>query len=226
MPVTWRSTTRHGGGGGSAYEMGCFIDRLREKYRVIIPSTRGHGRSGFGTEPLALEQKARDMLAVLKTENVTRTKILGFSDGAYTALKMAVMAPEIPERIVAIGAGENIPGLRRVVTDLNEFRSLDAAYIAQQEHLMPEPARRSEWLRAYGDFWTQEKISKNVFMQIKAPVLLMAGELDGNAPLDTVLAAYREVPDAGLAIIPGAGHPCFLTHFDAVWSSMRRFIGM
>ena len=63
-------------------------------------------------------------------------------------------------------------------------------------------------------------------MQIKAPVLLMSGELDGNAPLDTVLAAYREVPDAGLAIIPGAGHPCFLTHFDAVWSAMRRFISM
>lgn len=54
----------------------------------------------------------------------------------------------------------------------------------------------------------------------------MAGELDGNAPLDTVLATYREVPDAGLVIIPGAGHPCFLTHFDAVWSAMRRFIGM
>ena len=54
----------------------------------------------------------------------------------------------------------------------------------------------------------------------------MAGELDGNAPLDTVLATYREVPDAGLAIIPGAGHPCFLTHFDAVWSAMRRFFGM
>ena len=54
----------------------------------------------------------------------------------------------------------------------------------------------------------------------------MAGELDGNAPLDTVLATYREVPDAGLAIIPGAGYPCFLTHFDAVWSAMRRFIGM
>ena len=56
------------------------------------------------------------------------------------------MAPEIPERIVAIGAGENIPGLRRVITDLNEFRSLDAAYIAQQERLMPEPARWGEWL--------------------------------------------------------------------------------
>ena len=89
----------HGGGVGCAYEMGCFIDRLKEKYRVIIPSTRGHGHSGFGTQPLTYEQKAKDMMAVLNAEKIRKVRILGFSDGAYTAYKIAALFPEVPVHI-------------------------------------------------------------------------------------------------------------------------------
>ncbi|MDO4937651.1 MAG: alpha/beta hydrolase, partial [Sutterellaceae bacterium] len=123
----------HGGGAGCAYEMGCFIDRLQKKYRVIIPSTRGHGRSGFGTEPLSYAQKAQDIMAVLKAEKIKKVRILGFSDGAYTAYKIAELFPDVVTHIIAIGAGENIPGLRQVVTRLEAFKQLDAEFVVQQQ---------------------------------------------------------------------------------------------
>ena len=91
---------------------------------------------------------------------------------------------------------------------------------------MPEPERWAAWLQKYGEFWSKELISKNIFMKIRCPVLLLSGELDPNAPLDTVLAAYREIPDARLAISPGAPHQCFLTHFDAVWAIVRPYVKM
>ena len=95
----------HGGGVGTPYEMGQMIDNLRKNYRVIVVSTRGHGRSEIGHSELTYEQKANDMLAVMREVTDEPAVLLGFSDGAYTAYKVASMYPERAERIVAIGAG-------------------------------------------------------------------------------------------------------------------------
>ena len=55
-------------------------------------------------------------------------------------------------------------------------------------------------------------------------MLVLAGEKDMNAPLDTVIAAYKMLPNAQLAIIPGAPHPAFVVNFDAVWASIAPFL--
>lgn len=60
--------------------------------------------------------------------------------------------------------------------------------------------------------------------RIRVPVLVMAGEDDANAPLDTVVAAWRMIPDARLAIIPDAPHAVFVANFPAVWASMKPFM--
>jgi pimeloyl-ACP methyl ester carboxylesterase len=52
----------------------------------------------------------------------------------------------------------------------------------------------------------------------------MAGELDQNAPLETVIAAYRLISHAQLSIIPNAPHPAFLVNFPAVWACITPFL--
>ena len=79
---------------GTPYEMGQMIDNLRKNYQVIVVSTRGHGRSEIGHSELTYEQKANDMLAVIKEVTDEPAVLLGFSDGAYTAYKVASMYPE------------------------------------------------------------------------------------------------------------------------------------
>lgn len=100
----------HGGGVGTPYEMGKLIDNLRRDYQVIVVSTRGHGRSEIGHNPLTYEQKANDIMAVIRKEDCASVSIIGFSDGAYTAYKVASMYPQTTEKIVAIGAGTLSPG--------------------------------------------------------------------------------------------------------------------
>ena len=51
-----------------------------------------------------------------------------------------------------------------------------------------------------------------------------AGEKDQNAPLDTVIAAYKAMPNAQLAIIPNAPHSVFQVNFPAVWASVEPFL--
>lgn len=52
----------------------------------------------------------------------------------------------------------------------------------------------------------------------------MAGELDPNAPLPTVIAAYYMLPNSQLAIIPNAGHGAFIDNFQAVWDCVVPFL--
>ena len=215
----------HGGGVGCPYEMGLFIDRLSKEYMVIVPATRGQGKSEIGTKPLTFEQKANDMIAVVNQFTKKPITILGFSDGAYTAYKMASMYPKRVKKIIAIGAGENIPSLKSIpLCNLNDLFDCDARYMKEKFALCPEPEKLQAFFDSYYELFNHELIGKEFFMTIKCPVLLIAGELDDNAPLDTVINAYKMIPNAQLAIIANAPHVAFNKNFDAVWANIVPFL--
>lgn len=71
----------HGGIFGSTYEMAEFIDSLSKNYLVIAASTRGHGKSEIGSEPITYEQRANDILAVINVVTKDSVIVLGFNDG-------------------------------------------------------------------------------------------------------------------------------------------------
>jgi pimeloyl-ACP methyl ester carboxylesterase len=114
----------HGGIMGSIDEMGQFIDSLSKTYQVIAVSTRGHGKSEIGLTPLSYEQKVNDIIAVINAITKDSVMVLGFSDGAYTGYKLASMYPSRIKKLIAIGAGEQVPGLRKVILDAKSVRFL------------------------------------------------------------------------------------------------------
>ncbi|MBO5651236.1 MAG: alpha/beta hydrolase, partial [Selenomonas sp.] len=148
----------HGGGVGTPYEMGQLIDKLRQNYQVIAVSTRGHGRSEIGHSPLTYEQKANDMLAVMKEVTDEPAVLLGFSDGAYTAYKVASMYPERVDRVIAIGAGTLKKGFFSGEMKVEDLAQMDAQFIEQQKKIMPEPERYQEFCTNYMKFWSQMEV--------------------------------------------------------------------
>jgi pimeloyl-ACP methyl ester carboxylesterase len=213
----------HGGIMGSTSELAEFIDSLKLKYKVIAVSTRGHGKSEIGTEPVTYEQKANDVMAVIQSVTKDSVIILGFSDGAYTGYKVASMYPERVKKLIAIGAGEQIPGLRKV-PPFGETINLDNQFWKQRLALMPQPERLQKFWIEMANFYNTMTASKELFSTIKCPVLVMAGELDRNAPLPTVINAYNMIPNSQLSIIPATGHVVFLENFAAVWASIVPFL--
>ncbi|HEY1008645.1 MAG TPA: alpha/beta hydrolase [Daejeonella sp.] len=214
----------HGGIVGSSYEMGIFIDSLSKRYQVISVSTRGHGKSTMGTSTPSYERKAEDVNAIIKAVTTDSVTLLGFSDGAYTGYFLAARHPDKVKKLVAIGAGEWKQGHRKFNNTRKLLFSMDSLYFKQQLSLMPEPQRFDEWLASQNKYFNSVQIGKETLGSIKCPVLIMAGEKDQNAPLETILAAYRIVPKAQLSIIPNTPHPVFLVNFPAVWSSIIPFI--
>jgi pimeloyl-ACP methyl ester carboxylesterase len=214
----------HGGILGSTIEMAQFIDSLKANFQVIAISTRGHGKSDIGSLPITYEKKASDVMAVIEAVSKEKAILLGFSDGAYTAYKVASMYPEKIQKVIAIGAGEQIPGLRKVVFNPKDFLALDPSYWTQQKALMPQPERLEEFWAGMEAFYNSMTASKELFGSIKCPILVLSGELDRNAPLSTVINAYYMIPNAQLSIIPNTGHVCFAENFAAVWASIVPFI--
>ena len=101
---------------------------------------------------------------------------------------------------------------------------MDSLYCQQQLALIPQPQQVDQWLLTANQYYNTVNISQEILGSIRCPVLVMAGEKDQNAPLETVLAAYAMIPKAQLSIIPNAPHPVFLTNFPAVWASMLPFL--
>lgn len=217
----------HGGGVGCAYEMGALIDSLRaqKKYRVIILATRGHGRTGLGHKHMSLEQRARDFAPVIRQLAGGRmVRILGFSDGAYSAMSVAINYPQLVERVVAIGAGTLNAGAMPREVNVKDWEALDKRFCDQQKALMLEPDRWQEFASDYMRYWHNVNLGKDFFSKIPCPVLFMAGDRDDHAPVQTVVDAHQLTPRSHLSIIPDAWHTCWLDNMPATWSAIKGFI--
>lgn len=214
----------HGGGVGSPYEMGKIIDKLQKNFQVIVMSTRGHGRSEIGHSPMTYEQKANDAVAVINAVTKKPVKIIGFSDGAYTAYKVAAMYPAQVERVVAIGAGTLKAGFFSGEMSLDGLAQIDSQFIEEQKKIRPEPERWQEFCNKYMEFWSNMSVGEETFGAIKCPVLLVVGDEDDHAPVITVLEAHQMINNSRLCVVPKAWHSAFIDNYKVFKSAVMLFI--
>ncbi|EJP76117.1 MULTISPECIES: alpha/beta fold hydrolase [Campylobacter] len=219
----------HGGLVGSPADMSELADKLREDRKVILVATRGHGRSQIGGVVPSFEQKADDVSAVLDDLGISRSDIIGFSDGAYTAYLFAKKYPQKVRNLIAIGAGVwekgFVQGSRAEMKTFEDLKNLDKRYWNEQlDGVRPEPERILLWFEQVMEYYDSASVGEEVFKNVNARTLMIVGEKDANAPLDTVIAAYEMLPNAQLGIVPNAPHPVLLTDFDIVWPMISKFL--
>jgi pimeloyl-ACP methyl ester carboxylesterase len=214
----------HGGLFGSTVEFSDIINKLKPNFQVIAISTRGHGKSELGKEPVTLEQRAKDAMAVINTVTKDSVIVLGFSDGGYSAYQLGAMYPNRVKKMIVIGAGEVYPGLREFKFTAKQAMEMDTVYWNQQLKLMPEPKRLEEVFTQVANCYNNVTVSKDLLSAIKCPVLVMAGDRDGGNPVERVVSAARFIPNYQISIIPNTGHGCFLENFKASWGCIAPFI--
>jgi pimeloyl-ACP methyl ester carboxylesterase len=104
---------------------------------------------------------------------------------------------------------------------------MDARFAYRNEQLKdirPESARAEEWFNSLNTYYDSVEVGADVFDAVKAKTLVLAGEKDANAPLQTVIDAYHLLPDAELGIVPNAPHPVLTTDFDQAWPMIEKFL--
>jgi pimeloyl-ACP methyl ester carboxylesterase len=214
----------HGGLFGSTIEMTDIIEKLKKNYQVIAISTRGHGKSELGKEPVTLEQRANDAMAVINAITKDSVIIIGFSDGGYAAYQLATLYPDKVKKMVVMGAGELYPGLREFNFTAKQAMEMDKPFIEQQLKLMPEPNRLEEMFAGVCACYNKLTVGKDLLGAVKCPVLVMAGDHDQGNTVEHVVNAARMIPKNQICIIPNTGHGCFLENFEAAWASIVPFL--
>jgi len=84
-------------------------------FRTIALDTRGHGKSTRGEKPLNFHTFANDLLEVFDALKIDKAHIVGFSDGAITALHFALLFPERISSMILLGTNFNPKGLIFIV---------------------------------------------------------------------------------------------------------------
>ncbi len=215
-----------GGVYGYIDEFEPFIPKLAEKHQVICLGTRGHGKSEIGHEPFTYEQRAKDAYRLLQHLNIDQALVIGFSDGGFSALKLAALYPEAVSRLIAMGVADLPKGGRSTTTNYTpeSLMAESGAFFETRLKLTPEPDRWGESLQYLNHLYNEDYLSAETLEQIKCPVLLMNGEKDRYAGVDAFVQAYKYIPNAHLSIIPNCGHVIFYCNFGAVWESMAWFL--
>ncbi|MFG2323360.1 alpha/beta fold hydrolase [Streptomyces sp. NPDC048568] len=184
---------------------------LAAAYRVLLPERRAHGHTPDVDGPLTYQDMADDTVAFLETVVAAPAHLVGWSDGAVVALLVALARPDLVRRVVLIGAnfrpgGECFvePGMLDAMTP----DSPDMAFFREMyEPVSPDGADHWPVVAVKMiDMWrTQPTLTERELGRITAPTLVVTGD-DDLMTLEHTTALYRALPDARLAVLPGASH--------------------
>jgi len=207
-----------------------FEERLGRSFEVVALDLRGAGSSDAPRPPYSTARMADDTAGALRALGYRSAHVFGFSLGGMVAQMLAVRHPG---RVRRLALGCCSPGLRhgvraplRAVARLltAPLRSPEAAQraaarttlspVARTEH--PEILERwielqRRWPTArrgfYGQLWAAAFHNAGESLRhVRAPALILHGEVDALVPSANAERLAELLPDARVAIVPGAGH--------------------
>ncbi|HEY1055583.1 MAG TPA: alpha/beta hydrolase [Emticicia sp.] len=216
----------HGGVYGYIDEYENFIEELSKNYQVICLGTRGHGKSEIGKEPYTWDQRAEDAYKVIKSLTQEKVKVIGFSDGAASAFKLAANHPELVEKLVAIGFGDTPKGSRKNAFNYtaDDLLKNNKEFFESRLAMMPEPKRFNEHLSKLNHLYNDDFLSTETFEKIQCPTLVMGGDKDEYHTPQNMVNATKAIKNGQLSIIPGCGHVVFYCNWEAVKTSILPFL--
>lgn len=198
----------HGGASTIQTTFGRIIDRLRKTRYLIAVELQAHGRTSDRQGPISFEQDADDTAALLKYLNIPNADFFGFSNGANTAIQMAIRHPHLCHKIIA-----GSPLLKRNGTfpqfwefiNSGTFEQMPQAYKDSFLGITPDPKKLMNLYEKCGErIHNLKDIPDEQLRAITCPVLLVNGDRDV-ATSEHIVAMSKIIPDCRIAIIPG-GH--------------------
>lgn len=201
------------------------LDAYAEHFECVTYDHRGSARSG-GTPSASMAALADDAAALLTELRIPRAHVYGLSMGGMVAQELALRHPD---RVRGLVLGGTTPG-GPFAPQLGPADVLAIARGGVEEGglrapllFSPELRRdRPEWVRALMRYFTAHRSSVAAIAaqtlasarfstmsrldRLRAPTLVMHGERDRLVPPAASKLLASLIPDAELALVPGAGH--------------------
>ena len=201
------------------------------KYHVMAIDMRGHGDSGW--DPMGaylVEDYVKDIEGLADQLRLRNIVIWGNSTGGRVAQVFAGLHPDVVAAVISEDVGPERPS-QLADNVARQLKQEDATGWATEEELLIQlkssyPRTSEEILRSYSHYgtkkradgrviWKRDPAIANGFVptelwrfvrQIKPPIIYILGGRSTVVPAATQEELKKALPQAEIAIIPGAGH--------------------
>ena len=214
----------HGGLGSSA-DFGGQILALSKSYRVIAIDTRGHGRSNDSKTKYSYPQFANDATTVMDRLKIQKAHVVGWSDGANTALQLAIHNPDRVGKIVAIGGNTKPSGIRPSVFNDELIHIMISECEKRYREISKTPDRWEKFNEKVVNLWMKSRNVPNTHLaKISAPVLVAAGVYEEAIDENHTRMIADNIPNSKLWLIDNASHFAMWQQVDTVNERITDFL--
>lgn len=207
-------------------DMHCFDDsilpEMSKHFKVITVSPRYTGNSDMGDEGLTFEIMSDDLVVLLDTLNIEKTKIFGFSDGGNLGMVFTVAHPERVESLVVMGSNINPLGTKvfdqiGIVFEY-VFLSIKAMITGDTEVVRQKDIQ--------GLMVNQPNLTFKDLQKIEVSVLNIYGEHDMIKRIHSKRIT-RNIPNAQELMIVDGGHSTCFEYTDTIINpALLEFFGV
>lgn len=197
---------------------------LKAGYRAIVIDSRGHGRSTRDARPFTYELMAADVAAVMDRLHVEKAGLVGWSDGACTALVLAAHAPSRVAGVFFFACNMDPSGTKEIEFGpiLNRCFS---RHVQDYKQLSATPDQFEAFSAAVGLMeQTQPNYSAHDLAQISVPVAIVQSEYDEFIKREHAEYLARSIPNAEFIELSGVSHFAPLQRPDQFNRAMLAFL--
>jgi pimeloyl-ACP methyl ester carboxylesterase len=193
-------------------------------YRAILIDSRGHGRSTRDTKRYTYQLLAGDVLAVMDALGIARAALIGWSDGACTAL---ILGDEHPERVTGVlfFACNMDPSGGRPFVPTPVIDHCFSRHRQDYAEISPTPADFDAFVEAVGTMQrTEPNYTPDDLRKIAVPVTILHAEGDEFITPEHARYLAETIPGASLVTLPGVTHFAPLQRPDVFNAAMREIL--
>jgi pimeloyl-ACP methyl ester carboxylesterase len=211
-----------------------WVDRLKDRYRIVRFDQRGHGLTGAAPGGYDVDAFAGDIRAFADALKLERFVLAGNSMGGANALRFAMQHPERLTGLVLVDAGGapikrdgggnlaftvlRMPVIGPLASQMMHRSLVERSLrqsVANQSVVTPGavdrywelarlPGNRRATRERFSRPWTS--FTTDEVRAVLVPTLIMWGREDGLIPYEAAEWYRTTLPDARLVSYPGIGH--------------------
>lgn len=199
---------------------------FKDKYRIIVVDFPGFGGSDEPKEVMGVDGYTKIIEKLLNKLNVKNPILIGHSFGGRVSVKFA-SRNDVKKLILLSPAlrGHDKKGLKtkvlkflKTVPGIKNLESWAKDHIGSRDYKAASPVMKKVLVET-----VNEDLSLDA-KKIKAPTILIYGDLDSEVPEEDTKEYERLIPDCGLILYEGCTHFAYLERINQTISIIRNFI--
>jgi len=233
------------GASGTTGWWGPLVPLLSQEFRVVIFDNRGAGNSDLPDAPFTTRTMADDTIGLMDVLGIDAAHILGFSMGGLVAQELARRHPQRLLSLIFTGttdASAVVPESVRAASrqaammPMEQILPIMISMLFSKEFIAENPAKIEEFkaralekpITSLGRLRQLDAIEKHDsadgIAQIKAPALVVAGQLDCLVSMEHQKDFAARLPQAEFKVVPDGGHLFFFQYPEQASAIFREFL--